>query len=234
LNGIVQVSGGILLAIGKFPRLAAVALIGSIVPTTYAGHRFWEEADDEMRAQQKIQLLKNLGLLGGLIFAAVDTEGAPSVAWKTRRRVRQVASSVTEGRAVSDGHAHQATSRAAHMSRKAGRRANRAAKLASRRTSAVAADAARQASETATNAAKTGVLLASPYLRQANEDTLDAAEGALDLAGPYISAGLERAGELVEGALDVAGPYISAGLDRAGKLLARVPEDTSVDSYTVP
>jgi uncharacterized membrane protein YphA (DoxX/SURF4 family) len=130
LNGFVQVGGGVLLAIGKFPRLASLALIGSIVPTTYAGHRFWEEPDEEKKAQQKIQLLKNLGLLGGLIFSAVDTEGAPSLGWRTRRRVHEVAGALTEERADPDGHALQRAAKAVDTGRKAGRRANRAAKVA--------------------------------------------------------------------------------------------------------
>lgn len=229
LNGVVQIGGGVLLAVGKFPRLAALALMGTILPTTYTGHRFWEEPDAEKRAQQRTQLLKNLGLLGGLIFAAVDTDGAPSVAWRTRRRVRQVASSVTEAHANSDVHAHQTASKAADVSRKAGRRARRTAKVATRRANAAAVHAAREANERAINAAKAGVVLAAPYLRQANESALEVAEGALDTAGPYISAGLERAGELLEEALDTAGPYISAGIERAGDLLARVPDRPSSD-----
>ena len=229
LNGVVQVGGGVLLAIGKIPRLAALALIGSIVPTTYAGHRFWQETDEEIRAQQKIQLLKNLGLLGGLIFAAVDTEGAPSLGWKARRRVRRVASAVTVGQPVSHGHTHESASRAAEVSRKAGHRAKKAAKVAARRANAATDGVARQANEMTSNAAKTGLLLASPYVRQANEGAVDAAERALDAAGPYISAGLERAGEFFEGALDVAGPHISAGLERAGELLGRAPDLFSTD-----
>jgi uncharacterized membrane protein YphA (DoxX/SURF4 family) len=227
LNGIVQVGGGVLLAIGKFPRLASLALIGSIVPTTYAGHRFWEEPDADKRAQQQTQLLKNLGLLGGLIFAAVDTEGAPSVGWKTRRRVHQAASVMSEGRGSSDGHA--LATKAVDTGRNAGRRANRAAKLAARRTNTTAADVARQASEIATHATKAGVVLASPHLRQANESALDAVEGAIDVAGPYISAGLDRAGDFLDEALEVAAPYISAGLERAEELLARVPGHPSED-----
>jgi putative oxidoreductase len=90
LNGAVQVVSGALLALGKFRRVAAFALIGSIIPTTYAGHPFWNEVDDETRAQQQIHFLKNLGLLGGLILAASDTEGAPSTAWRVQqyRRTR--------------------------------------------------------------------------------------------------------------------------------------------------
>lgn len=90
VNGAVQVGAGVLLAAGKFRRLAAIALIGSIIPTTYAGHRFWEEIDDVSRAQQRTHFLKNLGLLGGLILAAVDNDGAPSLGWRARRSGRRL------------------------------------------------------------------------------------------------------------------------------------------------
>jgi putative oxidoreductase len=95
INAAVQIAAGLLLAIDRLPRLAAVALIGSLVPTTVAGHRFWEETDPGQRSQQLTHFLKNLGLLGGLILAAVDTEGAPSISWRARRaakRARQVVS----------------------------------------------------------------------------------------------------------------------------------------------
>jgi len=229
LNGVVQVGGGVFLALGKFPRLAALALMGSIVPTTYAGHRFWEESDDVKRAEQRMQLLKNLGLLGGLIFAAVDTDGAPSVSWRTRRRVGQVASSVAQRHAQLDDHGHETASRAAEIGRKAGRRARRTAKKASRRANATAVEAAREANEQVIRAAQSGVALAAPYIRQANEGAFDAAGAALEAAGPYVSAGLDRAGELLEEALDAAGPYISAGLERAEQLISRVPDHFSTD-----
>jgi putative oxidoreductase len=87
LNGAVMLGSATLLALGKFRRLAALALIGSIVPTTYAGHRFWEETDEATRAEQRIHFLKNLGLLGGLLLAAMDTEGEPSLGWRVKRRV---------------------------------------------------------------------------------------------------------------------------------------------------
>jgi putative oxidoreductase len=89
INGGVQVAAGLLLSAGRFRRLASLALIGSIIPTTYAGHRFWEELDEEKRTQQRIHFLKNLGLLGGLILAAFDTEGAPSLSWRLRRQLKR-------------------------------------------------------------------------------------------------------------------------------------------------
>jgi len=85
INGAAQVGAGVLLALGRFPRLSATVLVGSIVPTTLAGHRFWEIDDDPTRrAQQKIHFFKNLGLLGGLMLAAVDTEGRPGLAWRAQ------------------------------------------------------------------------------------------------------------------------------------------------------
>jgi uncharacterized membrane protein YphA (DoxX/SURF4 family) len=67
-NGAVQVAAGITLALGVLPRLSALLLAGSLVPTTLAGHRFWEEEDDAARAQQTIQFLKNMGMFGGLLL----------------------------------------------------------------------------------------------------------------------------------------------------------------------
>ena len=48
VNGAVQVGAGLALAPGRLPRLAALLLIGSLVPTTVAGHRFWEIDDADL------------------------------------------------------------------------------------------------------------------------------------------------------------------------------------------
>jgi putative oxidoreductase len=88
INGAAQVGAGLLLALGRFPRLSATVLVGSIVPTTLAGHRFWEIDDDPgRRAQQKIHFFKNLGLLGGLLLAAADTQGKPNLRYRTTHAV---------------------------------------------------------------------------------------------------------------------------------------------------
>ncbi|MEU4604550.1 DoxX family protein [Kribbella sp. NPDC023972] len=82
LNGAVQVLGGLAIATGKGRRLGAATLATTLIPVTVAGHPFWQVKDKETRAAQRIQFLKNLGLLGGLLLAAVDTEGKPGVAWR--------------------------------------------------------------------------------------------------------------------------------------------------------
>ncbi len=95
INAVVQVAAGVLLSVGRVPRLAAGALAASLVPTTLAGHRFWEEEDATRRAQQQIHFLKNVGLLGGLILGAVDTEGAPSLGWRAKRAARRARNKVS-------------------------------------------------------------------------------------------------------------------------------------------
>ncbi len=77
LNGAVQLVAGLLLATGRMSRPAALAIAATLVPTTLAAHRFWEEEDDGDKAQHRIHFLKNLGLLGGLLIAADDTGAGP-------------------------------------------------------------------------------------------------------------------------------------------------------------
>jgi uncharacterized membrane protein YphA (DoxX/SURF4 family) len=90
INGGVQVLAGLALATGRLPRVSALVLAASLVPTTYAGHPFWEEKDKQAKASQRIQFLKNVSMMGGLLLAAVDTEGRPGVAWRARRAARDV------------------------------------------------------------------------------------------------------------------------------------------------
>ncbi|HTW14172.1 MAG TPA: DoxX family protein [Nocardioides sp.] len=84
LNAGIQLAGALGLATGRAPRLSAAVLATSLVPTTVAGHRFWEATDPAERTQQKLHFFKNLSSLGGLIIAAGDTDGKPGVAWRAR------------------------------------------------------------------------------------------------------------------------------------------------------
>jgi putative oxidoreductase len=66
-NGAAMVAGGAALTLHKLPRLAAFGLIVSMIPTTLAGHAFWD-FDGAERKTQEIQFLKNAGLVGGLLL----------------------------------------------------------------------------------------------------------------------------------------------------------------------
>ncbi|MEP6852407.1 MAG: DoxX family protein [bacterium] len=95
-----KVLGGTMLALGRFPRLSALGLIATLVPTTLAGHRPWEETDPVQRKLQTLQVCKNASILGGLLLATVDTEGRPSLGWRARRAGRDVQRTVAGTRAV--------------------------------------------------------------------------------------------------------------------------------------
>jgi putative oxidoreductase len=71
-NAAVQVICGTTLALGKWPRLSALALAASLVPTTWAGHVYWTIEDPAVRKVQRIQFHKNMAMIGGLLFAALD------------------------------------------------------------------------------------------------------------------------------------------------------------------
>jgi putative oxidoreductase len=85
LNGAVQLGAGLLLAAGYLRRPAAALLAASLIPTTIAGHPFWTYHEPAERHRQQLHFLKNLGLFGGLLLAASDTQGQPSLRWRARR-----------------------------------------------------------------------------------------------------------------------------------------------------
>lgn len=90
LNAVVQLTAAGALATGRAPRLASATLAASLIPTTFAGHRFWEEKDPAQRKAQLLHFLKNTSTLGGLLLASVDTEGKPGLAWRAKRAAKDV------------------------------------------------------------------------------------------------------------------------------------------------
>jgi uncharacterized membrane protein YphA (DoxX/SURF4 family) len=82
----VDVVAGLMLATGHLTRPAAAALAVNLVPTTLAGHSFWAMPKED-RTTHQTQFLKNLGLLGGLLLAASDTQGKPSLMYRTTHAV---------------------------------------------------------------------------------------------------------------------------------------------------
>ncbi len=95
INAATKVGGGALLALNRMPRLSALALAASLVPTTMVRNSFWTEDDPQAKATKKQGLITDLGLLGGLLVATADTGGRESVphaaARITRRTKRKAA-----------------------------------------------------------------------------------------------------------------------------------------------
>ena len=131
INGAVQLVAGSMLALGRFPRVSALAVAASLLPTTYAGHRFWETDDKQERTQQRIHFLKNVSMFGGLLIAAGDTAGNPSIAWRGRHALtsakRDAALATKSAKAGAKSRA-KSRAKTAKISGKAGAKAGRLAK----------------------------------------------------------------------------------------------------------
>ena len=66
---LIELGGGILLAVGWRRRLVAWGLAIFVVVATAFGHRFWE-ADPAQFVGQMNNFLKNLAIIGGLLILA--------------------------------------------------------------------------------------------------------------------------------------------------------------------
>jgi putative oxidoreductase len=114
-NGATMVAAGTMLGLGAFPRVAAMALAVAIVPTTVTTHAFWTIRDPAARAQQRSSFLKNVGLLGGVLLASVDTAGKPGLAYRTR----YAQAHARRQAALTKREAHRASRRAQHFAKHA-------------------------------------------------------------------------------------------------------------------
>ena len=73
-NGALHVAAATAVATGHIPRTSSFILAGSLVPTTAAGHQWWNESDPAARKNQLIHFLKNLSMMGGLLMATLDPD----------------------------------------------------------------------------------------------------------------------------------------------------------------
>ena len=102
INAAVQISGGLLLATGKAPRIASAALALTVLPANLGAHMFWSESDPQLKAQKRRDFLTDLSLLGGLMIASADTAGKPSLGWRGRRAAERLSERVSSALPGSD------------------------------------------------------------------------------------------------------------------------------------
>lgn len=90
--GGVQIGAGILLALGKAPRIAALLLVGTSAVTAVS-----DSAAQTGLKDRSSSLLKNLSLVGAVLLAAADTAGRPSLAWRTQHLSKDASRSLRKG-----------------------------------------------------------------------------------------------------------------------------------------
>ena len=81
LTILIELGGGLLLALGWKARWAAAALLLFLIPTTLIFHQFWG-IDPKLAQMQKIHFLKNVAIMGGMLMVLAMGAGA----WSLDRR----------------------------------------------------------------------------------------------------------------------------------------------------
>lgn len=80
-SGLVSAVAGLCLATGRRPRTAALTLAALNVPLTLVNNPVLQARGAD-RKEALRGLLRGLGIGGGLLLAAVDREGRPSLGWR--------------------------------------------------------------------------------------------------------------------------------------------------------
>lgn len=226
----VQIGGGLLLATGKLPRLASAALAFSVVPGSLGGHTFWNETDPARKAEERRAFITDISLIGGLIIAAVDTEGKPSLGWRGRHAAQKVSEAVTSalpagaaaGGALSDSALADKVSHGLAVGAERGREI---AHVARERGTELAEVARERGPEFAELARKRGAELADVARERAPEIADRARRRGTELAdvarerGPeFADAARKRSAVLAEVARDRAPELADTARGRAHEL----------------
>ena len=186
IDAAIKVVAGTLFAFGKFPRLSAAALIASLVPTTAAGHRFWEETDPAKRKQHQLQLLKNAGLVGGLLLATVDTEGRPSLAWRAQHAPRVISHAAGDLRRDAELALYSASGAVRHLASDAMRDATDALRGSTADSLREASGSLREATGSLRQSASEHAREATDALRPAADALRHSAAGSLRSATDHL------------------------------------------------
>lgn len=82
---LIELGGGLALMLGWKARWAALAIFLFCIPTSLIFHDFWALPPEQAQTQM-INFLKNLALMGGLLYVVAFGPGALSVDGSRRRR----------------------------------------------------------------------------------------------------------------------------------------------------
>jgi uncharacterized membrane protein YphA (DoxX/SURF4 family) len=199
VNAAVQIGGGLLLATGKLPRLASAALALTVVPGSLGAHAFWSESDPQRKTDERRAFVTDISLIGGLIIAAADTEGKPSLGWRGRRAAQKVSGAVTAalpvGAATGGALADSALAERVGHGLQVGAERGRELAHVARERGAEFADVARERAPVLAEAARER---AAELAEVARERGTELAEVARDRAPEYADVARERAGELAD------------------------------------
>jgi uncharacterized membrane protein YphA (DoxX/SURF4 family)/vacuolar-type H+-ATPase subunit H len=229
INAAVQVGGGLLLATGRLPRLASAALAFTVIPGSLGGHLFWNESDPELKTQKRRDLLTDLSLLGGLIIAAADTAGKPSLGWRGRRAASRISEAVASALPLDsdDGSLldSEFAERIGHGLQVGAERGRELASTAAERSAPVVEAARKRARKRGAQLAETARERGAELAEVARERGADygerARERAAELAAELGETARERGSELGDWAREHGTELAETARERGGELAHR-------------
>ena len=86
--GGVAAAAGVAFALNRAPRFSAGALLLSSTIALGGRRRIWELEGKE-RLEELGRIAGDLGLLGGVLLAVVDTDGKPGLAWRVDHAIER-------------------------------------------------------------------------------------------------------------------------------------------------
>ncbi|OBK14622.1 DoxX family protein [Mycobacterium asiaticum] len=194
INAAVQIGGGVLLAAGRLPRVASAALALTVVPGNLGAHMFWTETDPERKAEKRRAFLADVSLLGGLMIAAADTAGKPSLGWRGKRAAGRLSERVSGALPGSSDTL---------LDSELGEKIVHGLQAGAERSRELANTAAEKS---------------APYAEAALERGRELASTAAEKSAPYAEAALERGRELASTAAEKSAPYAKKARKRSKKL----------------
>jgi uncharacterized membrane protein YphA (DoxX/SURF4 family) len=228
INATVQIGGGLLLATGKLPRIASAALAFTVIPSSLGGHLFWTESDPELKVQKRRDLLTDLSLLGGLIIAAADTAGKPSLGWRGRRAASRISEAVSAALPLAGSDESvfdsELAERIAHGLHAGAERSRELANTAVEKSAPLVESARQRGGELASTAAERSAPVVQAARKRARKRGAELAETVRERGSELAETARERGAELAETARDRGSELGERARDRGVELAAELGE----------
>ena len=68
MTGLMLLLGGLSIVLGIYPFVSIVLLVAFLVPVSLMMHNFWKLEDPQLRMSDKINIMKNMALLGAILM----------------------------------------------------------------------------------------------------------------------------------------------------------------------
>ncbi|GAA4721120.1 hypothetical protein GCM10023216_07760 [Isoptericola chiayiensis] len=175
-HGTATALAGVLLAVGRAPRTAALALAALSAPLAVVNQPFTSKGDE--RKDKTAKFVRNLGAVGAAVIAGIDLEGRPGVSYRISQKRTAAQRSGKHAIESAEKSGKHAVESATKSGKHAVDTARRSAEHAGRSATASVKHARRSATASAKHAAASAKRSAEHATRAAKHDVKATAKSA--------------------------------------------------------